>query len=129
MLRIARVGVESFLVKLSERGREGGGEMNKFFDELLRDKKKNCIAKQHYINIGGFATQMEAYRLAKKFVNVWEYLKSIFLLMKDIWKSLNQSAKSIWIKCKKQRVSTCQKKPRELYKLYDEIIWLYSQIH
>lgn len=66
MLRIARVDVESFLVKLSERGREGGGEMNKFFDELLRDKKKNCIAKQHYINIGGFATQMEAYRLAEK---------------------------------------------------------------
>lgn len=28
--------------------------------------KKNCIAKQHYINIGGFATQMEAYRLAEK---------------------------------------------------------------
>lgn len=40
--------------------------MIKFFDDLLRDKKKNCIAKQHYINIGGFATQMEAYRLAEK---------------------------------------------------------------
>ena len=40
--------------------------MNNFFDDLLRNKKKNCIAKQHYINIGGFATQMEAYRLAEK---------------------------------------------------------------
>lgn len=64
--------------------------MIKFFDDLLRDKKKNCIAKQHYINIGGFATQMEAYRLAEKLVNIWEYLKSTFLLMKDIWKSLKQ---------------------------------------
>lgn len=40
--------------------------MIKFFDDLLRDKKKNYIAKQHYINIGGFTTQMEAYRLAEK---------------------------------------------------------------
>lgn len=40
--------------------------MIKFFDDLLRDKKKNCIARQHYINIGGFATQMEACRLAEK---------------------------------------------------------------
>ena len=29
-------------------------------------KKKNCIVKQHYINIGGFATQFAAYRLAEK---------------------------------------------------------------
>lgn len=28
--------------------------------------KKACIVKQHYINIGGFATQMEAYCLAEK---------------------------------------------------------------
>lgn len=28
--------------------------------------KKACIVKQHYINIGSFATQMEAYRLAEK---------------------------------------------------------------
>lgn len=25
---------------------------------------KNCVLKQHYINIGGFTTQLEAYRMA-----------------------------------------------------------------
>lgn len=28
--------------------------------------KKSSIVKQHYINIGSFATRMEAYRLAEK---------------------------------------------------------------
>lgn len=28
--------------------------------------KKSSIVKQHYINIGSFATQMEAFRLAEK---------------------------------------------------------------
>lgn len=27
-------------------------------------KEKNCVLKQHYINIGGFTTQLEAYRMA-----------------------------------------------------------------
>lgn len=27
-------------------------------------EEKNCVLKQHYINIGGFTTQLEAYRMA-----------------------------------------------------------------
>lgn len=40
--------------------------MLSFLNKLLGEKKKRCIVKQHYINIGGFATQLEAYRLAEK---------------------------------------------------------------
>lgn len=40
--------------------------MESFLNKLLGEKKKSCIVKQHYINIGGFATQLEAYRLAEK---------------------------------------------------------------
>lgn len=40
--------------------------MLSFLNKLLEEKKKSCIVKQHYINIGGFATQLEAYRLAEK---------------------------------------------------------------
>lgn len=37
--------------------------MESLLNKLLGEKKKSCIVKQHYINIGGFATQLEAYRL------------------------------------------------------------------
>lgn len=40
--------------------------MESLLNKLLGEKKKSCIVKQHYINIGGFATQLEAYRLAEK---------------------------------------------------------------
>lgn len=40
--------------------------MESFLNKLLGEKKKSCIVKRHYINIGGFATQLEAYRLAEK---------------------------------------------------------------
>ena len=33
---------------------------------MFRKKEKNCILKQHYINIGAFGTQLEAYRLAEE---------------------------------------------------------------
>lgn len=29
-----------------------------------KPEEKNCVVKQHYITISGFATQLEAYRLA-----------------------------------------------------------------
>ena len=46
--------------------------------------KKSSIVKQHYINIGSFATRMEAFRLAEKFVTAWEFQKSRFSLAKDL---------------------------------------------
>lgn len=46
--------------------------------------KKACIVKQHYINIGSFATRMERSAWRKKFVTAWEFQKSSFSLAKDL---------------------------------------------
>lgn len=39
--------------------------ISEFLRKLFgKREEKNCVLKQHYINIGGFTTQLEAYRMA-----------------------------------------------------------------
>ena len=38
--------------------------LRKLFGKREKREEKNCVLKQHYINIGGFTTQLEAYRIA-----------------------------------------------------------------
>lgn len=35
-------------------------------------EEKHCVVKQHYINISGFTTQLEAYRLANNIQKAFE---------------------------------------------------------
>lgn len=42
-----------------------GMRISVFLHKLFgKCEEKSCIVKQHYINISGFATQLEAYRMA-----------------------------------------------------------------
>lgn len=45
----------------AQQGMGISGFLRKLFGKR---EEKNCVLKQHYINIGGFTTQLEAYRLA-----------------------------------------------------------------
>lgn len=45
----------------AQQGMGISGFLRKLFGKR---EEKNCVLKQHYINIGGFTTQLEAYRMA-----------------------------------------------------------------
>lgn len=47
----------------AQQGMGISGFLRKLFGKRKREEK-NCVVKQHYINIGSFTTQLEAYRMA-----------------------------------------------------------------
>lgn len=53
----------------AQQGMGISGFLRKLFGKR---EEKNCVVKQHYINISGFTTQLEAYRLANNIQKAFE---------------------------------------------------------